>query len=112
MSAFARESSVLSVIETIATAPAAGGRESKVKHALAAVGASPVATFRFAGIALVVAVLTHIMLVAALGVPVGTLGWVFRISVATAGLMAASQSRVLAAAWIDKTSRRKMERLS
>jgi hypothetical protein len=109
MSAFARESRILSVIETIATAPAAGGRESKVKHVLETVGANPAATFHFAGMALVVAVLTHIMLFAALGVSVGTLGWIVRIGVATAGFMTASQSRVLAAAWIDKTSRRRME---
>jgi hypothetical protein len=54
----------------------------------------------------IVATLTHIVLLAALAVPVHTLGWSFRSGLIVAGLTVAWRPEALAASWRDKAERR------
>ena len=61
------------------------------------------ARVRVAGYVLVIAVLTHTLLLGAFGIPVQAVGWGLRIGVGTAGLFAIWRPGALAAAISDRT---------
>lgn len=63
------------------------------------------AKIRTGSCAIIVAVVTHTVLLAALGVPVHTLGWTTRAGLVVAGLIGLRWPEPFAAAWKDRQTR-------
>jgi hypothetical protein len=105
-SAIVRTSRVVATIEAAASRMHVAARHAQTRRTLDLLYRLDVAAkIRTGGLALVIAVLTHSLLLAAFGVPVHIGGWMFRIAVAVLGLAAVSGSHVLAAAWADRFTR-------
>lgn len=85
-------------------APTAGWRDSGLRALLSPIVCLDVAArIRLAGVTIVVAVVTHVVLSAVLGVSVQWLGWSMRGALVVAGVAVAWRPEPLAAAWKDKT---------
>lgn len=99
-------SRVVAALLSLLGSPSAAPREAKAKRLL-----DPVLTLdlpsrvRTVGFVVVVAVLTHTLLLAALGVPVAALGWGIRAGLVAAGLIVVWRPGAPAAAWRDRTAK-------
>jgi len=97
-------SRVATAIMRLVAAPAAGWTDSRLRAWLTPVlSLEMAARIRMAGVAIVVAVLTHTVLSALLGVSVQWLGWSMRVGLVLAGVAVAWRPEPLVAAWKDKT---------
>lgn len=98
-------SRLVAALSSLVTAPMAALPAAASRRLLAPVLRPDLqARVRVVGYVLVIAVLTHTMLLAVSGVPVQAVGWSFRTCVAAAGLFAIWRPLALAAAIRDRTT--------
>ena len=101
-------SRVVVALETCVTAPERAWRYARARDTIAAVSlVSPATRVRQIGWMLIIAVLTHTMLLAALGSPVRTLGWSIRVGVMGFGMLLWSRADAAAMAWSAKVGHRR-----
>jgi hypothetical protein len=99
----ASTSRVVAIVSSILNAPLVASREAAVTNPLHPLfGLDLERRVQMAALVAVIAVLTHTILFAALGVPVDTLGWGVRSGVIFAGLVVAWRPAAVAAAWRDR----------
>ena len=102
--ALAANSRVMGALSLILTAPALAAREARVRRLLdPLLGLDLPARLRIGAFVSLVAVATHTILLALLGVPVHALGWGVRAGLFVAGAIVLRRPGVLAAAWIART---------
>lgn len=106
ISALLEESSLLAILRSIARAPFAAPRDAKARQLLIPILDASLATTMFlTGVAIIVAVLTHCVLSALIGLRIDAIGWSARLGVAAVGLLAVWRPDAAAAAWKDRKVR-------
>lgn len=94
------------VLSALVMAPVIASRQARVRRLLDPVISQDLpAKIRTGSCAIIVAVLTHTVLLAVLGVPVQTLGWSTRAILLAAGLIGLRWPGPFAAAWKDRQAR-------
>ena len=97
------DSRILNALSSIVMAPTSAWREAAVWRVLDPILSVDLPTrFHLGGSVVVVATLTHTVVLALLGVPVHALGWSFRVGLFAVGLLFVWRPEALAAAWRDK----------
>jgi hypothetical protein len=99
-------SRIARVLSFLIMAPVVASREARVRRLLAPLATLDLpARIRTGGCTIIVAVATHTVLLAVLGVPVHTLGWSTRAGLLAAGLIGLRWPEPFAAAWTDRQTR-------
>jgi hypothetical protein len=92
-------------VSRVVDAPAVAWDHSRIKQWVDALLSFPLAVrMRLAGEVVLTAVVTHVIVMAALGVAVHTLGWTMRVLLALLAIALMLRSEAFAAAWRERVS--------
>ena len=106
LEALVKDSRTMRALIAIANVPIAAWHDARVKQWLDSFFALDlVMRFRLGGVALLTAVITHIVVIAAIGVHTFASGWATRAVAAAAALVLIAWPQAFAAAWKDRASR-------
>ena len=106
MDAIVGSSRIAAGVGWVVTRTVDAWHSSRTQQVLSAAARTPSEdVIRICGVAMLVAVVTHTVLLALLGVPVYRLGWASRIVVSAAGLIALRHSAAVVAALKDRRAR-------
>jgi CBS domain containing-hemolysin-like protein len=110
LEALVADSWVVSALSSAVAAPSAAPREARARRLLDPILSQDLpARVRILGCVIVIAVLTHTLLLELLGVAVPAGGWGIRAGLVASSLLVAWRPGALAAAWRDRTAHREME---
>lgn len=99
-------SRLANLLSSLVMAPVIASRQARVRRFLNPLVSQDLpAKIRTGGCAIIVAVLTHTVLLFVLSVPVYALGWGFRGALLAAGMIALRWPEPIAAAWKDRQTR-------
>ena len=105
--ALGADSRVVAALSSLATAASAARHGTRVRRLLDPVlSLDLLARVRMAGGVVVIAVLTHTILLGVLGVRVQALGWGIRVGLVAASLIVVWRPGAMAAAWRDRPAQR------
>ena len=105
LDALAADSRLIAALSSLWTIPSIAWRESGVKHLLDPIlGMDLLNRTRMSGCIIVIAVMTHTVLLAVLGVPVHEVGWAIRGGLVVVCVIVVRWPEPFAAAWRDRTA--------
>jgi hypothetical protein len=107
LDAMAADSRVMGALSSLLTAPSVARREARAARLLdLMLGLDLLERIRISGCIIVVAVMTHTVLLAVLGVPVHEVGWGIRAGLVVGCVILVRWPGPFAAAWRDRTAHR------
>ena len=105
--ALAADSRVVAALWSFVNAPSAALPEARARRLLSPIRRLTVPErIRMAGAATIVAVLTHVLVTAMLGLHIYVTGWSIRAGLVTAGVVAIWRPEALVSAWKDRKAKR------
>ena len=106
LDALVSTSKVAAVLSGTVMAPILASRDARLRRLFHSAGSLDLpAKVRTGSCAIIVAVLTHTVLLAVIGVPVHLLGWSLRVGLGAAGALGLWRPEAVAAAWRDRQIR-------
>lgn len=107
LNALVADRRIVAVLSSLVTATLTAGRDAGARRMVAPFFDLDLpARVRAGGCVVVIAVLTHIVLLAVIGVPVHAFGWGIRVGLVAAGLAVVWRPGAPSAAWRDRTAER------